>query len=187
MIALAVLLVAVVLVFGVFAVMAALRARRRDARLLSVCATFGPAIERAQSNPRVLLAWYPAACAMKRQFADAFAALSADPSKPFPWGAADIEVAHARWTATWLEWERHQDAEHRATTAGIELELDQADANAIPALKTRLERLEQKKLERYQRRYEEYVSVSRALAKLLDSASSLPGGDDTMLSGTLGR
>ena len=185
MLAFAVFLIAAAFVFGVFAVVATLRARRRDEQLFNVCATFGPPLERAQADPRVLLAWYPASCAMRRQFGDAFAALSADPSKPFPWGPADVEAAHARWTATWLEWERHQDAEYRVRTAGIELQLDQADASAIPELKTSLQRLEQEKLERYQRRYEEYVKVSRALAKLTDSASSLPGSDDTIPPGTL--
>ncbi|MEE2635855.1 MAG: hypothetical protein VYE68_01305 [Acidobacteriota bacterium] len=179
---LAVLSVVSTLLLGVLWVRATLRARRRDAQLLSLCATFGPPIERAQSDPRVLLAWYPVACAMRRQFAEAFAALSADPSKPFPWSPADIEAAHARWTADWLEWERHQDVEHRTMTADIETKLERAEATTIPGLKTRLEHLEQQKLEHYQRRYEEYVGVSRALKKLAELASS-SGGDDTIPSG----
>ena len=37
---------------------------------------------------------------------------------------------------------------------------------ASQAARTRLETLEREKLERYQRRYEEYVQTSRALANL---------------------
>jgi hypothetical protein len=38
----------------------------------------------------------------------------------------------------------------------------------MPALRAELEAVEQQKLDLYQKRYEEYVGVSRALAKLTE-------------------
>ena len=95
-----------------------LRARRRDAQIFDLLATFGPVAERA------------------------------------------------RWTPDWLEWERNHDAEYRQKSEAIEAELDRSTGVASQAARTRLETLERQKLARYQRRYEEYVQTSRALANL---------------------
>ena len=114
-----------------------LRARRRDAQIFDLLATFGPVAERARSG-----------------------------TNRFPFGAAQLEAAHARWTTDWLEWERNHDAEYRQKSEAIEAELDRSTGVASQAARTRLETLERQKLARYQRRYEEYVQTSRALANL---------------------
>ena len=143
-----------------------LRARRRDAQIFDLLATFGPVAERARSAPRVLLAWYPTAEAARRTFPDAFAAIERNGTNRFPCGAAQLEATHARWTTDWLEWERNHDAEYRQKSEAIEAELDRSTGVASQAARTRLETLERQKLARYQRRYEEYVQTSRALANL---------------------
>ena len=143
-----------------------LQARRRDAQIFDLLATFGPVAERARSDPRVLLAWYPTAEAARRTFPDAFAAIERNGTNRFPFGAAQLEAAHARWTTDWLEWERNHDAEYRQKSEAIEAELDRSTGVASQAARTRLETLERQKLARYQRRYEEYVQTSRALANL---------------------
>ena len=154
-------------------VVAALQLWRRDAQICELLATFGPVAERARSDPRVLLAWYRAAEAARRIFPEACAALDGGATDRFPFGAAQLEAADARWTADWLEWERDQDAEYRRKSEAIEADLDRAEGTASAAPRARLEALEQEKLERYQRRYEEYVRTSRALAKLTDADSRI--------------
>ncbi len=173
MIEIALLAVAAATGFGAFLVASALRSRQRDARILELLATFGPPAERAQADPRVLLAWYPVASAARQAFPDAFAALEPDGEPRFPFSAADLEAAHARWSTGWLEWERHQDADHRAKREAVEAELRQATDAAAAPLQARLEALEREKLEQYQRRYEEYVWVSRALAELSEQESAV--------------
>ena len=143
-----------------------LRARRRDAQIFGLLATFGPVVERARSDPRVLLAWHPTAEAARRTFPDAFAAIDQNGTNRFPFGAAQLEAAHARWTTDWLAWERNHDAEYRQKSEAIEAELDRSSGAASQAALARLDTLEREKLERYQRRYEEYVQTSRALATL---------------------
>ena len=142
------------------------RAYRRDRQIQMVLATFGPLAERAASNPQVLLAWHPVAETARRLFPAAFAAIETAAGERFPFGPVQIEAAHARWTTDWLEWERANDAEHRHRSAAIEEEIDRAGDTASSEARARLDALERERLERYQRRYEEYVRVSRALAEL---------------------
>ena len=149
-----------------------LRARRRDAQILGLIATFGPVAERARSDPRVLLAWYPTAEAARRTFPEAFETIDHESgTSRFPFGAAQLEAAHARWTADWLEWERNHDAEYRQKSEAIEAELSRSADGGSKAVRGRLETLEREKLERYQRRYEEYVWTSRALGDLTGATS----------------
>ena len=143
-----------------------LRAWRRDAQILDLLATFGPVAERARSDPRVFLAWHPSAEAARRTFPDAFAVIDQNGTNRFPFGATQLEAAHARWTTDWLEWERNHDAEFQQKSEAIQAELDRSTGAASQAARARLEALEREKLERYQRRYEEYVQTSRALANL---------------------
>ena len=166
LLALAVTLLAVVCGGVGLRIVTALGAGRRDRQILEVLATFGPVIERAQSDPRVLLAWYPTAEAARRTYAEAFAAIEHDSADRFPFGARQVEAAHARWTTDWLEWERDHDTEYRHKSAALDTEIDRSSGAASQTVRTRLEALEQEKLGRYQRRYEEYVRVSRALADL---------------------
>ena len=151
-----------------------LRAWRRDVQILELLATFGPVVERARSDPRVLLAWHPTAEAARRRFPEAFAAIEGSGSGRYPFGAAALEGALTRWTADWLDWERNHDADYRHKSEAIEVEIDRSDGAASQRARARLEALEREKLERYQRRYEEYVRISRALAEL----AGLAGGTD---------
>lgn len=165
---LAVGLVAIAIVGAASArlVVAALRQRRQDAQILSLLATFGPVVERAHTDPRALLTWHPIALAARRTFPDAFEALDGDATHRFPFGSALLESAHAQWTAEWLAWEGEHDTEYRRREALLEATASKPDADDIrPAL----ERLEREKLERYQRQYETYVKVSKALAALADA------------------
>ena len=176
MIELALLAVAATAGIGAFLVRNALAARRRDAQLLGLLATFGPACERARADPRVLQAWYPVALAARRAFPQAFMVLDGDGQRRFPFGQAELEAAHARWSTDWLDWERRQDAEHRARREAVEAELERAAEETAPPLRARLEALEREKLEQYQRRYEEYVRVSRALKELSEQEPAADAG-----------
>jgi hypothetical protein len=146
-----------------------LRARRRDAQILGLLGTFGPVVERALQDPRVLLAWHPIAEEARRSFPEAFAAIDPSGTDRFPFSARQLEAAHARWSADWLAWERHHDAEYRQKIEAISNPSGQSGGAESRLSQTRLESLEREKLERYQQRYEEYVQVSRALAALTDA------------------
>ena len=98
MVELALLAVAATIGIGAFLVGNALAARRREAQLLGLLATFGPARERARTDPRILLAWYPVALAARRALPQAFAVLDGDGQRRFPFGQAELEAAHARWS-----------------------------------------------------------------------------------------
>jgi hypothetical protein len=151
-----------------------LRARRRDAQILRLLDIFGPVVERARSDPRVLLAWYPLANAARQTFPDAFAAIDQAGVEPFPFGPTARETAHARWTTDWLEWEHRNDGDSRRNREAIEAELERSDGAAAQAARARLDALERDKLEQYQRKYEEYVKVSRALGALTDTPTAGP-------------
>ena len=169
MIEIALAAVAAAIWFGAALLARRLLSRQRDDQIQGLLATFGPAVERARTDPRVLLAWYPVASAARRAFPVAFWALDGEAEPRFPFSAADLEAAHARWSTDWLDWERRQDAEHRARREAVEAELERATGETAPPLRARLEALEREKLEQYQRRYEEYVRVSRALKELSEA------------------
>jgi hypothetical protein len=137
------------------------QARTRAAELL---ATFAPAIGAAEADPRAILAWQPAARTARQLFPDEFALLDRASGGSFPFTADRVQAAHARWTADWLAWERAHDAEYRVKTAEIEHEL--AASGESPVLRARLEAVEREKLGAYQRRYEEYIRVAKALQAL---------------------
>ena len=80
-------------------------------------------------------------------------------------------MAHARWSADWLAWERAHDAEFSLKAAEVQNEIDRAGqtaSHASPLLRTRLAAVEQQKLERYQQRYEEYIKTAKALAAFVE-------------------
>ena len=118
------------------------REEQRRNRELSIATLFAPAIERAREDPRVLLTWQPLATTLRARFPEEFAALDAASGSTFPFTREFIAAAHARWTADWLTWEK------------AHVEAGKADA------------AERDKLELYQRRYEEYVRVGKALQAL---------------------
>ena len=106
-------------------------------------ALFGPVIERAREDPRVLLTWVPLARMLRARFSAEFAALDAASGSTFPFSKEFLAEAHARWSSDWLAWEK------------AHVERGKVDA------------AEQEKLAVYQQRYEEYVRVSKALQGLV--------------------
>ncbi len=143
----------------------ALGEARRDRQIQSLLATFGPVTERVRDDPRRLLAWYPVAERARRLFPDAFEAIETGGDR-FPFSDALIESVEAKWTAEWLEWERNNDTEYREQSAVIEATLESAEGAAAKAARARLDTIERDRLDRYQRRYQDYVEVSRGLAAL---------------------
>jgi hypothetical protein len=137
---------------------------QRD-REISLVSLFGPAIERAHADPRVLLTWQPLAKMLRARFAAEFAALDAASGSTFPFSKDFIAAAHSRWTADWLAWEKAHDAEYKLKALVAQEEL--RDLAASGTARAKLEAVEREKLELYQRRYEEYVRVARALQSLV--------------------
>jgi hypothetical protein len=163
----AALVVAAAVAWSAIQVVAELKAKKEDAsraRLLDVFATFVPAASAAVEDPRALLVWEPLARMGRTLFPGEFAQLDRAAGTRFPFGPERIEAAHARWTADWLAWEGAHDAEFKSKAAAVEEEL--AGANPSPGARARLEAVEREKLERYQRRYQEYVRVAKALQNL---------------------
>jgi hypothetical protein len=138
-------------------------ARTRD-RTLRLLAMFAPALSSAAEDARALLVWQPLATAARKLFPQDFAALDQASGGSFPFSASAIEAAHARWSADWLGWERTHDAEYKLKAAQIEAEI--VASGPSPLGRARLDAVEREKLELYQRRYEEYVRVSKALQAL---------------------
>jgi hypothetical protein len=138
---------------------------RRRARQLSIAALFAPGMASAHDDPRVLLTWQPLAKTLRALFATEFSALDTASGSTFPFNKDVLASAHARWTADWLAWERAHDATYKlkALTARHEL---QAEASSDVG-RAKLDAIEREKLELYQRRYEEYVRVGKALHALL--------------------
>jgi hypothetical protein len=119
------------------------REEQQRNRELSLATLFAPAIAKAHEDPRVILAWEPLARTLRARFSAEFAALDTASGSTFPFSQDFIAAAHARWTTDWLAWEK------------AHVERGKTDA------------AEQEKLALYQRRYEEYVHVSRALQALV--------------------
>ena len=136
--------------------------RRRD-RELTLLTTFAPIIAASQQDPQTLVVWQPIARAARTLFPDEFARLDAATGATFPFSADRVASAHAQWTADWLAWERMHDAEYKRRAVEAEHELAAA-GGAI--LRTRLDAIEREKLELYQRRYEQYIKVAKALQSL---------------------
>jgi hypothetical protein len=146
--------------------------RIRAAELL---ATFAPAVGAADGDPRAILAWQPVARTARQLFPEEFALLDRASGGSFPFTSERVQAAHARWTADWLAWERAHDGEYRVKAALIEHEL--AASGESPVLRARLESVDREKLEAYQRRYEEYIRVAKALQTLAGGAAGRSGTD----------
>jgi hypothetical protein len=164
---LAALIVAAAVAWGAARIASELRNTRQDAahaRLLEVFTAFAPAAGAAAEDPRAVLVWEPLARAARKMFPAEFAKLDSAAGAPFPLGPERIEAAHAQWTADWLAWEGAHDAEFKSKAAALEEEL--AGGTPSPASRARFEAVEREKLERYQRRYQEYVRVAKVLQQL---------------------
>ena len=137
------------------------------ARTLALLELFAPAWAAADADPRALLAWQPLARAARQLYAEDFAALDRASGGTFPFTADQIQAAHGRWTADWLAWERAHDAEYKLKAAAAEQEFE-ASGGALLA-RAKLDAVEREKLDLYQRRYQEYVQVAKALQRLQSS------------------
>ena len=135
------------------------------ARRLQLLRLFAPGVAAAADDPRALLTWQPVASTARNLFPDDFAEIDRAAGSTFPFSREQIEAAHARWSTDWLAWERTHDAEYKLKAAAAEEELRQSPGSGV--LRARVESVEREKLERYQRRYEEYTRVSKALKKLM--------------------
>jgi len=166
---LAALVVAVALIVSLGQIVTEMRAAReeaRRARALSIVQLFGPAVAVVQDDPKALLVWQPIAAAVRKLFPEECASLDAAGGSAFPFSADLISAAHARWTTDWLAWEATHDATYKLKAAAA------AQDAASPTSRARIEAVEQEKLDLYQRRYEEYIRVAKALQKL-----AAPGGE----------
>jgi hypothetical protein len=142
--------------------------RERDATVLALLQTFGPAQAAVHQDPKQLLTWYPLAEAGRKLFPAAFAALDEATGGRFPFTRDVVERAHAKVSSDWLAWEKAHDEEYRLKAAVAEQELRQAASDEQALARARLDRIQHEKIERYQQRYEEYVRTSKALQALLE-------------------
>jgi hypothetical protein len=134
------------------------------ARALTVAQMFAPGITAAHADPRALLVWQPLAKATRQLFPAEFATLDGVSGGAFPFTKDQIQAAHSEWTANWLAWERSHDHEYKLKAAAAEHEL--AASGGSPIMRARLEAVEREKLDLYQRRYQDYVRVAKALQAL---------------------
>jgi hypothetical protein len=143
------------------------RAARDEAargRALALLQMFTSGQAAAQTDPRALLVWQPLAKAARELFPRDFASLDVAAGATFPFTTDQLQSAHDQWTADWLAWERSHDAEYKLKAAVAEQELTEAGGSALA--RSRLEAVEREKLETYQRRYQEYVRIAKALQAL---------------------
>jgi hypothetical protein len=141
------------------------RDEQQRSRELSLLALFGPAIASALEDPRVLLTWQPLAKTLRSRFPAEFTALDAASGSTFPFSKDLLSSAHARWTTEWLAWEKAHDATYKLKALVARRELDVEAGSELG--RARLEAVEGEKLDLYQRRYEEYVRVGKALQGLI--------------------
>lgn len=133
-------------------------------RALDLVQLFAPGIAASHADPRALLVWQPLARTARQLFPREFATLDSAAGATFPFTKDQFEKAHARWTADWLAWEGAHDAEYKLRAAAMEQEVDTSGASRVA--RARIEAVEREKLELYQRRYEEYIRVAKALQTL---------------------
>jgi hypothetical protein len=143
----------------------AARQSSQSARRLQLLQLFAPGVAAAADDARALLTWQPLASTARALFPDDFAELDRAAGATFPFSRDQIEAAHARWSTDWLAWEQRHDAEYKLKAAGAEEDLRASPGSSV--LRARVESVEREKLERYQRRYEEYTRVSKALKNLM--------------------
>jgi hypothetical protein len=133
-------------------------------RVLQLLTLFAPGIAATLTDPRPLLAWQPLAVTARRLFPDEFALLDQAAGTTFPFTPDQLQAAHSRWTTEWLAWERTHDTTYKLKAAVAEAEIQASGGSA--SAKAKLEESEREKLEVYQRRYEEYVRIAKALHNL---------------------
>jgi hypothetical protein len=139
-------------------------AHTMQARQLQLLQLFGPAIATVKTDPRGLLVWQPLAKTARSLFPTEFAALDRAAGATFPFTREQIEAAHSAWTADWLAWEQHHDAEYKLKAA--QAEHDSAALGPSTLARARIESVEREKLELYHRRYQDYIRTAKALQAL---------------------
>jgi hypothetical protein len=173
---LAAAVVAGAFLLGAAQIVREMRTAREDAvrgRALAIVQLFAPALESVRDDPRVLLVWQPLSRAVRQLYPVESAAVDRANGGAFPFGRDMMAAAHARWTSDWLTWEQTHDADYKLKAALLHAEL--AAAGESPVSRARFEALEREKLALYQRRYEEYTRVAKALQALATtSTASLP-------------
>ncbi len=140
------------------------REQHARAQALAIAQMFAAGIAAARSDPKALLVWQPLAKTSRQLAPGEFAALDRAAGGTFPFTAEQLQAAHSQWTTEWLAWERSHDFEYKLKAAAAEQEL--AASGGSPAARARLESIERDKLDLYQRRYQEYVRVAKALQAL---------------------
>lgn len=168
----AVILIASVIVAGVVGwaaerIAGELRAARDEAargRAIVLLQMFTPALAAAEADPRALLVWQPRARTARQLFPAEFATLDRASGATFPFTSEQLQAAHAQWTADWLAWERTHDHDYKLKAAMVEDDISVQGAS--PVLRAKLEAVEREKLDLYQRRYQDYVRVAKALHAL---------------------
>jgi len=164
----ATIVAAAAIVVGARLIAVEIRQSHRDAanvRTLTILQTLAPGIEAARSDPRALLVWHPIAQTLRRLCPDEFAVLDGAAGGPFPFPPDQLRAAHAQWTADWLAWERSHDADYKDRAAVAQQELEASRDSA--AAHAKVDAVERQKLELYQRRYQEYIQVGKALQSLI--------------------
>lgn len=136
-------------------------AQVRQAQLLTILA---PALDEVRRDPAALLAWRRLSDLARTLLPGDAAALDRAAGSQYPFSAADIQDAHARWTSHWLAWERAHDVEFKARVSALQAE---AARSGEAVSRAQLDAVDQEKLDRYQQRYAEYVRISKALQALL--------------------
>ncbi len=176
-------IVVAAVLLGVARVVREMRLNREQAahsRGLAIVQLFAPALAAAQDDPRALLVWQPLARAVRQLYPLESAAIDRAAGSAFPFGRDMMAAAHARWTADWLSWERTHDADYKLKAAVLQDELAAGGDAAVG--RARAESLEREKLALYQRRYEEYTRVAKALQTMATTATATlpaaPGRDD---------
>ena len=162
------LFVSAAVVWAGLRIATAVQASRPDptrARALELMAMFAPALSAADGDPRAILVWQPLARMARQMCPEAFAVIDQAAGGAFPFSHDRVQSAHAQWTADWLAWERTHDAEYKLRAAVVEQEIAAAGTSAV--LRSRLDAVEREKLNLYQRRYQEYVRVAKALQALM--------------------
>lgn len=145
------------------------RRQHREQLAALLLAGVGPAVARADG--RELLGWRSVATALREVLPDAVRAIEQGTGRPFPFPREVVDDAHARWTADWLAWERAHDIRFRQRTSALEAELRDRGEGGTAAGQAQLAALDDEKLQDYQRRYEEYVRVGKALAALAEGGT----------------
>jgi hypothetical protein len=169
-------IVAGALLLGVAQIVREMRAAREEAargRAMAIVQLFAPALDAVRDDPRVLLVWQPLARAVRQLYPVESASIDRANGTAFPFGRDMMAAAHARWTSDWLTWEQNHDTDYKLKAAVLHSELAAVGESAVS--RARFEALEREKLALYQRRYEEYTRVAKALQALATtSTASLP-------------